>query len=85
MAKLEKMEKVSKADKYQSMLDSIVEDMLNKQRRRQQRRREIQQLRKTMQTLDEKAGFLSESMKSYHDYIESCMAQLNKKKYYLLT
>jgi hypothetical protein len=85
MAKLEKMEKVSKADKYQSMLDSIVEDMLNKQRRRQQRRREIQQLRKTMQTLDDKSAFLQDSMKSYHDYIESCMAQLNKKGYLKIT
>jgi Ras GTPase-activating-like protein IQGAP2/3 len=64
------------------MLDSIVEDMLNKQRKRQQRRREIQQLRRTMASLDEKAAFLQESAQSYHDYIEACMAQLNKKGYF---
>lgn len=80
MAKLETMEKVSKADKYQSMLDSIVEDMLNKQKSRANRRREIQQLTKTAANLEEKSKFLDESTKSYHDYIEACMAQLTNKK-----
>ena len=79
MAKLEKHDKVSKADNYQSMLDAIVQDMLNKQRRRQQRRTEIQRFRTTMANLTEKSVFLKESLQSYNNYIDGCMAQLNKK------
>ena len=79
MAKLEKHDKVSRADNYQSMLDQIVQDMLNKQRRRQQRRTEIQRFRTTMANLTEKSVFLKESLESYNNYIDGCMAQLNKK------
>lgn len=80
MTKLEGPGIVSKKDHYQSMLDSIVEDMLTKQRRRAIRLRELQSLRKTMANLTEKSQFLDESSKSYHDYIEACMAQLATKK-----
>lgn len=78
MAKLEEYELVTKADKYQSMLDKIVEDMLTKHRRRTQIHRELLSLRKTMSNLKEKATFLQEATESYHNYIDSCMAQLGK-------
>jgi hypothetical protein len=78
MAKLEDYGLVTKADKYQSMLDKIVEDMLTKHRRRTQIHRELLSLRKTMNNLKEKATFLQEATESYHNYIDSCMAQLSK-------
>ncbi|KAJ3303693.1 hypothetical protein HDV03_003566 [Kappamyces sp. JEL0829] len=80
MAKLEEFEVVSKKDHYQSMLDKIVEDMLTKQRRRTYIHRELLSLRKTMFNLEEKSTYLADSAKSYHDYIDACMAQLSNKK-----
>ncbi|KAJ3254482.1 hypothetical protein HK103_007118 [Boothiomyces macroporosus] len=80
MSQLEQHGTVSKKDHYQSMLDSIVEDMLTKQRRRDFRKKEFASLRKTLNSLQEKSKFLDDSLKSYHDYIDSCMAQLTNKK-----
>ncbi|KAL2916115.1 iqgap-related protein [Polyrhizophydium stewartii] len=80
MAKIEAAGQATKTDGYQSMLNSIVEDMLNKQRRRAQRRREFQSLQATLANLDEKAKFLAEQNKSYHDYIDACMSHLSTKK-----
>lgn len=80
MAKLEEFGAASKTDSYQSMLDNIVQDMLNKQRFRAQRRRELLSLRQTMINLKEKSTYLQESTTSYHDYIDACMAQLVNKK-----
>ena len=78
MARLEEYELANKNDKYQSMLDRLVEDMVTKNRRKSQIHREILSLRKTMANLKEKAKFLQEATQSYHDYVDSCMAQLNK-------
>ncbi|KAH6591602.1 hypothetical protein BASA50_008576 [Batrachochytrium salamandrivorans] len=80
MAKIEAAGQAFKADGYQKMLNSIVEDMLNKQRQRAQRRREFQSLQATLINLDEKAEFLADQNKSYHDYIDACMTQLSNKK-----
>lgn len=79
MAKLEKIGVVTIKDEYQSMLDSIVEDMLTKQRRRQARKRELTTLMSTLDNLSEKSEFLNEQKKSYHDYIDACMQQLQSK------
>ncbi|KAJ3272520.1 hypothetical protein HDV01_005471 [Terramyces sp. JEL0728] len=80
MSQLEQQGIASKKDHYQSMLDAIVEDMLTKQRRREFRKKEYASLRKTLNSLEEKSNFLGDSLKSYHDYIDSCMAQLTNKK-----
>lgn len=80
MAKLEENKKVTKDDYYQSMLDLMVQDMISKQRRRAKRRKEIVQLKKTLENVEEKATFLKEASKSYHDYIDACLNQLTNKK-----
>lgn len=80
MAKLEEYDLVTKDDKYQSMLDKIVEDMLNKHRRRTQIHRELLSLQKTIANLQEKEKFLRDSIDSYYNYIDSCMQQLTSKK-----
>ncbi|KAJ3038625.1 hypothetical protein HDV00_000469 [Rhizophlyctis rosea] len=79
MAKLEAEGLVTKSNSYQDMLNSIAKDMLNKHRRRSQRRRELESLKQTLQNLEEKASYLEDQKKSYHSYIDACMAQLNKK------
>ena len=57
--------------------------MLNKHRRRSQRLRELETLRKTLKNLEEKKAYLGDQKKSYMDYINACMAHLgsNKKGY----
>ncbi|EGF77572.1 hypothetical protein BATDEDRAFT_91373 [Batrachochytrium dendrobatidis JAM81] len=80
MAQIEMAGQAQKADGYQTMLNSIVADMLNKQRQRAQRRREAQSLQTTLTNLDEKSKFLADQNKSYHDYIDACMSQLSNKK-----
>ncbi|KAJ3056588.1 hypothetical protein HK097_005751 [Rhizophlyctis rosea] len=79
MAKLESEGLVTKSNSYQDMLNSIAKDMLNKHRRRSQRQRELDSLRQTLTNLEEKASYLEDQKKSYHSYIDACMAQLNKK------
>ncbi|KAJ3333331.1 hypothetical protein HDU76_009303 [Blyttiomyces sp. JEL0837] len=79
MAKLEAAGQISKGNNYQDMLNAIAKDMLNRHRRKNQRKREYESLRKTLANLEEKSNYLEEQKKSYHDYINACMAQLNKK------
>ncbi|KAJ3112166.1 hypothetical protein HDU96_004867 [Phlyctochytrium bullatum] len=80
MAKLESQGLVSKSNGYQDMLNAIAKDMMSKHRRKTQRTRELESLKKTLKFLEEKASFLEEQKKSYHDYVSACMAQLGNKK-----
>lgn len=79
MAKLESLGVCSVDDEYQSVLDMIIEEMLNKQKRRAARKREFDTLQNTLTNLDEKMSFLNDQKKSYHDYIDACMMQLQSK------
>jgi Ras GTPase-activating-like protein IQGAP2/3 len=79
MAKLEEAGQVTKVNGYQDMLNALAKDMLNKHRRKTQRKREFHTLSTTLTNLKEKHAYLEEQKASYHDYINSCMNQLNKK------
>ncbi|TPX69027.1 hypothetical protein SpCBS45565_g02717 [Spizellomyces sp. 'palustris'] len=81
MAKLEAEGQVTKSNQYQDMLNSIAKDMLTKSRRRSRRRKELLSLRNTLKNLEEKAVYLEDQKKSYHDYISACMSQLGNKKH----
>jgi hypothetical protein len=54
-------------------------EMLNKQIRKTQRAKEFITLISTIKNLREKSSFLDEQKKSYHGYIDGCMAQLQSK------
>ena len=58
--------------------------MLNKHRRKKERRRELLSLKQTMKNLDEKSAYLEEQKKFYNDYINSCMNQFNIQNRYEL-
>ncbi|KAJ1564935.1 hypothetical protein HK405_013591, partial [Cladochytrium tenue] len=79
MAKLEALHIVTKKDNYQDMLNMIAKDMLNRHRRKTQRKREYESLTKTLHNLEEKSAYLDEQKKSYQDYINTCIAQQTKK------
>ena len=83
MAKLEDFGEATKENKYQDLLNSLTEDILNKHRRRNRRQKEMETLRKTLDSLEEKFKYLSDQKQSYDDYIHSCMAQLGNKKGYV--
>lgn len=78
MAKLEDAGVVSKKNGYQDMMTMIAHDMLNRHKRKNQRHLEASSLRTTILNLEEKAKYLSDQKKSYHDYINSCMSQHKK-------
>ncbi|KXS16126.1 hypothetical protein M427DRAFT_134567 [Gonapodya prolifera JEL478] len=70
----------SKANNYQALLNEIAKDILNKHRRRAQRRLELERARETLAVLEAKGKYLSEQIKSFQDYINACMKQLSSKK-----
>ncbi|KAJ3341716.1 hypothetical protein HDU93_004350 [Gonapodya sp. JEL0774] len=70
----------SAEDNYQALLNDIAKDILNKHRRRAQRKQEITRAKETLAILEAKGDFLSEQIKSFQDYINACMKQLSNKK-----
>ncbi|KAJ3403889.1 hypothetical protein HDU80_003535 [Chytriomyces hyalinus] len=78
MAKLEDAGLVSKTDGYQGMINMIASDMLNRHKRKSQRKKEGQALQRTLLNLEEKAKYLEDQKQSYHDYISTCMGQHKK-------
>jgi Ras GTPase-activating-like protein IQGAP2/3 len=77
---LQRVNRISRHDKYQDLLNAIAVDIRTKHRRRIQRAREIEGVRATLANLDEKARWLDQQLKSYNDYIEQAMVTLQNKK-----
>jgi Ras GTPase-activating-like protein IQGAP2/3 len=78
--RLEQAGRVSRHTRYQELLNAIAVDIRTKHRRRIQRAREIDEVRKTLVNLDEKSRWLEDQLKSYNDYIEQAMVTLQKQK-----
>ncbi|KAK4049279.1 iqgap- protein [Microbotryomycetes sp. JL201] len=70
---------ISKADKYQALLDSIAHDIRSKHHRRVQRQNEIATMQATLTTLRTKKKYLEDQIQSYHVYIDQSMASIQKK------
>ncbi|KAF9322348.1 hypothetical protein BG003_000019 [Podila horticola] len=77
---LESTGKVTRKNGYQDMINAIALDIRTKHRRRLQRSQELGQVKKTLSNLNEKKQFLENQIKSYHDYVESCMNNITTKK-----
>lgn len=73
MLQLEQLGKVSRANKYQDMLNAIAIDIRNKHRKRIQRANEKTAMHTTLKTLDDKKAYLQEQIDSYHSYIDASM------------
>ncbi|CDU23551.1 related to Ras GTPase-activating-like protein IQGAP2 [Sporisorium scitamineum] len=73
MLQLERLGKVSRANKYQDMLNAIAIDIRNKHRKRIQRANEKAAMHTTLKTLGEKKAYLEEQINSYHSYIDASM------------
>ncbi|KAG0000526.1 hypothetical protein BGZ65_004291 [Modicella reniformis] len=77
---LESTGKVTRQNGYQDMINAIAVDIRTKHRRRIQRAHELGQVKQTLSNLNEKKHYLEGQIKSYHDYVESCMNNITTKK-----
>ncbi|CAH7690974.1 hypothetical protein PPACK8108_LOCUS26492 [Phakopsora pachyrhizi] len=76
---LEKRGKFSRDDCYQGILDSLAKDILQRNRRRIQRRVDMMMLVNTIGNLNDKHRYLEEQEAKYHSYISDSMASMQKK------
>ncbi|MBW0545430.1 hypothetical protein O181_085145, partial [Austropuccinia psidii MF-1] len=76
---LEKRNKLCRDDNYQGILDSLANDILQRNRRRIRRRIDMSVLTNTLANLKEKQRYLEEQETQYHNYIADSMASMQKK------
>lgn len=74
---------VTREDGYQALITSIALDLCNKGKYRQAQRRALATLTRTKQSLLEKTKYYEEKVKSYDQYIKSCLANLHAGKRYV--
>lgn len=77
---LEARGRISRLNNYQDLLNEIAIDIRQKHKRRQQRRRELDNVRATLAALDDKASWLEEKLKAYNDTFEQNLNVLQNKK-----
>ncbi|KAI8068711.1 hypothetical protein BC940DRAFT_346392 [Gongronella butleri] len=73
-------EQITPDDRYQGVLNMIVEDITGKNTRRQQREKEITKLEGTLGNLQAKHAYLSEQRKTYEHYLRQSMDTMAKKR-----
>ena len=78
--RLERAGRLSRHNHYQDLLNAIAVDIRTKHRRRVQRTKELDDVRQTLDRLNEQAVYLDQQLKTYNDYIEQAMVTLQNKK-----
>ncbi|KAK5449319.1 iqgap-related protein [Exophiala xenobiotica] len=77
---LESLGRLTRANQYQDLLNTIAVDIRTKHRRRLQRQKELENVKTTLARLNEQAVYLEQQLKTYNDYIEQAMVTLQNKK-----
>jgi Ras GTPase-activating-like protein IQGAP2/3 len=77
--KLEKTGKLSRADHFQGLLSSIASDIQQKHHLRKMRTKDLVVMNEAYEHTSAKKRKAEESIKYYHDYIDSAMAALQQK------
>ncbi|XP_069669169.1 ras GTPase-activating-like protein IQGAP1 isoform X2 [Periplaneta americana] len=80
LTRLELAGLVSHTDGYQSIVSAIAKDICNKRRQREYQWKELQTLKATKESLDEKTKFYEEQINYYNQYIQKCLENLNAGK-----
>ncbi|XP_048258787.1 ras GTPase-activating-like protein IQGAP1 isoform X2 [Haliotis rufescens] len=70
---------VSKKSKYQELTNSIVQDIRNQRRYRNNRKQELMRLRTTCKSLANKRSFYESQIDYYNQYVKTCLANLQQK------
>ena len=78
--RLEQMQRLTRHNHYQDLLNEIAVDIRTKHRRRIQRQRELEGVRLTLARLNDQAIYLEQQLKTYNNYIEQAMVTLQNKK-----
>jgi len=90
LEELEKHGLVSKESNYQEMLNAIAKDIKHKNRRRIQRRSELEKVKNTLNNLATKTAYLDGQIASYNEYVQACIHAMSdnkgsKKTYFLFS
>lgn len=80
IVELERAGRISRHNQYQDLLNEIAVDIRTKHRRRIQRQRELENVRLTLDRLNDQSSYLEGQLKTYNDYIEQAMITLQNKK-----
>lgn len=70
--------RLSREDKFQGLLISIAGDIKEKHRLRQKRKVDLRAMSDAHAHLSEKRQKCEEQIQTYHDYIDTAMAQLQQ-------
>ena len=70
--------RLTQQNNFQDLLNAIAVDIRTKHRRRIQRQRELENVKVTLQRLNEQAVYLEAQLKTYNDYIEQAMLTLQR-------
>nr|KAI8756299.1 ras GTPase-activating-like protein IQGAP1 isoform X2 [Biomphalaria glabrata] len=70
---------VSRQNKYQDLLNAIVQDIRNQRRYRNNRKQELMRLRSTIKSLSEKRTFYESQIDYYNQYVKTCLDNLQSK------
>ncbi|XP_048514358.1 ras GTPase-activating-like protein IQGAP1 isoform X2 [Athalia rosae] len=80
LSKLELGGWVSRTDDYQNIITAVAKDLCNKSKYRVMRKTELQTLKATKQSLDDKTKYYKEQVQFYNEYIHRCLENLNTGK-----
>ncbi|RUS77832.1 hypothetical protein EGW08_014406 [Elysia chlorotica] len=69
----------SRKNKYQELLNSIVQDIRNQRRYRTNRKQELIRLKATINSLSEKRTFYESQIDFYNKYVKTCMDSFQQK------
>ncbi|KAF7352695.1 Ras GTPase-activating-like protein rng2 [Mycena venus] len=78
LLKLEQMNKITRQDKFQGILNAIASDVRSKHRKRIQRQQEMESMNEALRQLTESKKQLEEKIKSYHSYVDNTMQTMQR-------
>lgn len=80
LAELELFGMVKSSDDYQTIVQSLIEDVSRKQQYRNAQNKEIQVLRTAQLRLDQKRKFYEDQLSYYEQYLRTCLSNLTAPK-----
>lgn len=78
LLKLEQLGKITRADKFQGILNAIAGDVRSKHRKRIERQQEMESMNEALRQLTESKKQLEEKIKSYHSYVDNTMQTMQR-------
>ncbi|KAF7355360.1 Ras GTPase-activating-like protein rng2 [Mycena sanguinolenta] len=78
LMELEKMNKITRNDNFQGILNAIAGDVRSKHRKRIQRQQEMESMNEALRQLMESKKQLEEKIKSYHSYVDNTMRTMQR-------